>query len=89
MSKIPNFKSDEEAAKFWDTHSLTDFEEELEEAKDVIFVRPQRQTVSIRLDRKYIRILKSLATKRGIGYSPLIRMWIIEKINQEIGKEKA
>lgn len=37
--KIPKFKSDKEAAKFWNTHSLADFEKELKPAKDVIFVR--------------------------------------------------
>jgi len=84
MSKIPNFKSDEEVAEFWDTHSLTDFEDELEEAKDVVFVRPHRQVVSIRLDRKYVQILKTLATERGIGYSPLVRMWVIERIKKEM-----
>lgn len=84
MAKIPQFKSDEETAEFWNTHSLVDFEDELEEAKEVVFVRPQRQIVSIRLDRKYVEILKSLATEKGIGYSPLVRMWIVERIKQEL-----
>jgi len=29
MPKIPKFKSDEEAAKFWDTHDSTDYLDEL------------------------------------------------------------
>jgi len=33
MAKIPKFKSDKELAKFWDTHSLADFEEDLVPAK--------------------------------------------------------
>lgn len=43
MAKIPKFKSDKEARKFWDKHSLSDFEKDLQSAKDVIFVKPKRQ----------------------------------------------
>ena len=83
MSKIPKFKSDKEAAHFWDTHSLADFEEDLRPAKDIVFVKPDRQVVSLRLDRKIVRALKSYGAKRGLGYSALIRMWILEKFQQE------
>lgn len=84
MAKIPKFKSDKEAAEFWDTHSLVDYEEDLKSAKDVVFVKPERQIVSLRLDRKIVSALKSFASKKGIGYSPLLRMWILEKFNDEM-----
>lgn len=32
-SRIPEFKSLEEAAEFWDTHSTADFEDEFEPAE--------------------------------------------------------
>jgi len=32
--KIPETDSIQELARFWDTHDLTDFEEELEEVKN-------------------------------------------------------
>jgi hypothetical protein len=35
--KLPNIDSVEGLAKFWDTHDLTDFEEDLEEAGDPVF----------------------------------------------------
>ena len=37
--KLPNPDSIEELASFWDTHDLTDFEEELEEVTESVFVR--------------------------------------------------
>jgi len=83
MGRIPDFKSDKEAAEFWDTHDLTDFEDELELAEDVVFVKPETQTISIRMDRKLVNRLKVIAARKGIGYSPLIRMWIIERLRQE------
>jgi predicted DNA binding CopG/RHH family protein len=86
--RIPEFKSDKEIADFWDSHSISDFDHELEEAKDIIFVRPQRQSISIRLDKKYVQVLKALASEHGIGYSSLLRMWLIERIKREIKERK-
>lgn len=83
MARIPKFKTDKEIAEFWDTHSLADFEEELRLAKDIVFVKPERQVISLRLDRKIVKSLKSLAAKKGMGYSPLLRMWILERFYQE------
>ena len=81
MAKIPKFKSDKEAAQFWDTHSLTDYEEDLKPA-DMVFVKPDRQVVSLRLDRKVVKSLKAYGAKKGLGYSSLLRMWILEKYHQ-------
>lgn len=83
MRKIPHFKSDREAAEFWDTHSLADFEKALAPADDVVFIKPERQIVSLRLDRKIVGALKSLARRKGIGYSSLLRMWVLEKFYSE------
>ena len=38
--RMPEFKTLEETAEFWDNHYLTDFENEMEEVKDSIFVQP-------------------------------------------------
>ena len=84
MGKIPSFKSDQETAKFWDTHSLADFEKELRPAKDVVFVKPDRQVISLRLDRKIVRSIKILSAKKGIGYSSLLRMWVLEDFQREM-----
>lgn len=88
MARIPKFKSDKEVRGFWDTHSLADYEEDLKPVKNVVFVKPVRQIVSLRLDRRIVRALKSFAAKKGIGYSPLLRMWILEKFNEEIHLKK-
>ena len=36
-SEIPNTESIKELAEFWDTHDLTDFEDQLEEVKEPVF----------------------------------------------------
>ena len=41
--KIPKFKNTKEERKFWDTHDSTDYLDDFEDTKDVVFVRPKKQ----------------------------------------------
>jgi predicted DNA binding CopG/RHH family protein len=78
QSKIPQTDSIQELAKFWDTHDLTDFEEELEEVTEPVF--DPETVVPIRLEAKEIAALKKLAKTKGIEYKDLIKEWVIEKL---------
>lgn len=84
VEKIPQFKTEQEEANFWDSHDSTDFLDETE-AVNVIFVdaRPAMKQISLRLDPSVIDKLKSLAVGKGIGYQTLIRMWVMERLGQE------
>lgn len=80
MPKIPHTDSIEELAKFWDTHDLTDFEDELEEIHEPIFERHQEETVTIRLPLEDAKAVERIARSRGTGPAALIREWILEKL---------
>jgi predicted DNA binding CopG/RHH family protein len=82
--KIPQFKTEQEEAEFWDSHDSTDFLDETE-AVNVTFVdaRPSMKQISLRLEPSVIDQLKSLATVKGIGYQTMIRMWVMERLGQE------
>jgi len=88
MGKIPKFKSDQEAAQFWDTHSLIEFEDDLELVREKVFVKPEKQVMTIRVDKKLANALKIIAGEKGINYSTLARMWLIERIKKEIEETK-
>jgi predicted DNA binding CopG/RHH family protein len=77
--KIPHFKSDEEVAAFWDTHDFTNYIKDTEPV-DVVFEKPKKETISIRMEHGQIKELKRLADRVGLGYTSLIRSWIIEKL---------
>ena len=83
--KIPQFKTEQEEAEFWDSHNSIDFLDETESVK-VTFVdaRPAMKQISLRLDAAVIDQLKSLAGGKGIGYQTMIRMWVMERLGQEI-----
>ena len=86
MAKIPQFASEQEESDFWDTHSITDYLDDTTEVDiTVIDARPRKEQISLRLDRETITRLKALARQRGIGYQTLIRMWVMERLNQEAG----
>ena len=76
--KIPQTDSIEELARFWDTHDLTDFEDELEEVTEPVFERTT--VVQVHLQPQEIEAVKAMAATKGIGSEELIREWILERI---------
>lgn len=86
--KLPEFKSIEEEAEFWDTHSFADYWDEFELVKEPVFVRPPKKVVSLRLDRQMLEALEMLANEKSIPYTTLLRMWIKERLIDELEKRR-
>ncbi len=80
-SRIPRFASREEEARFWDTHDIADYRDELEPVR-ARFARRLSEGITIRLDPETLEELRSLARERGIGPTTLARMWILEHLRQ-------
>jgi predicted DNA binding CopG/RHH family protein len=49
-------------------------------AEDVIFVRPKKEVISLRLDPKIVKKLKELADKEGLPPTTYARMLIVKGI---------
>ncbi len=77
---IPQTDSIEELARFWDTHDITDYEDELEEVTEVIFEPAGDQVVSIPLPASEIEHIHSIAQARGVSSTALLRDWVLEKL---------
>src|SRR5215469_1630835 len=80
-SRIPTFKTIEEEAAFWDTHSSEEFADELTPVENVKFVkaRPKR-ALTVRLEEDTFEELTKEAREKGIGPSTLARMVILEHL---------
>jgi hypothetical protein len=76
--KLPQTDSIQELARFWDTHDLTDFEDQLEEVTEPVFER--KPVVKIPLEAREIEAVNEIARSRGVDSTELIREWILEKI---------
>ncbi len=83
IKTIPKFKSEREEAKFWKNHSLTEFEDDLVEVKNIRFPKPRKRLISLRIDDATISSLKKAAAKKGLGYLTLIRLWITDRLAKE------
>ncbi|MBI3697063.1 MAG: hypothetical protein HY238_19790 [Acidobacteria bacterium] len=79
--RLPNTDSIEELARFWDTHDLTDFEEDLEEAAQPVFVRAKGTSLSVDLQPTEAQHLKKIARSKGVKKTTVVRQWILEKLH--------
>jgi len=75
---IPQTDSIKELAEFWDTHDITDFEDELEEVKEPVFER--RRELKIKLEPDEAGEIERLAKSKGISGIELVRQWVREKL---------
>ena len=90
--KLPKFKTEEEEANFWDTHSFTDYLDEFEEVDDVFILAPslaekikkrsEKRLISIRLAKWEIDKTKQISKKMHIPYQVLIRKFINEGLHK-------
>lgn len=80
--KIPVFKTDEEAARFWELHSFEDYHRDTMEA-EIGFIKRPKKTVAVRLDPEDIKSVEAIAKRKGLSYTALLRMWIKEYLAKE------
>jgi predicted DNA binding CopG/RHH family protein len=85
LKKIPKFKSEEEEAEFWATHDSTEYVD-YSKAKRIVFqnLKPSTKTISIRLPESLIEHLKVLANKRDVPYQSLLKIFLSEKVEEEL-----
>ncbi len=77
-SRIPETDSIKPLAEFWDTHDLTDFQDELEEVGEVVF--QPGTTLRVCLGPEEVKEVEKIALAQGVGCGELLRQWVLEKI---------
>ncbi len=89
MKKIPNFKNEETERKFWEAHDSTEYID-WSQAKRAVFpnLKPSTKTISLRLPQVMLEELKVLANKRDVPYQSLLKMFLSERIETEVGKHQ-
>lgn len=71
-----NFKSADEAARFWDTHSVADYLDQVKEVPDVEINIVRRH---FRLDKELARKIDRIARRRGVSAETLVNQWLQQK----------
>ena len=80
---IPSQRRIEELAEYFDRTDTGNLP--MEEATEVVIVRPELEQISIRLPREDIAELKRRAHKAGIGYTTLLRMILRDYLRRPAG----
>ncbi len=80
---LPKTDSIQELAEFWDTHDLTDFEDELEEVTQSVFA--PRTAIRLDLESGEAEAVRKIAEAKGVPDKKLIHSWVREKMTK--GKE--
>jgi len=92
LKPIPNYKSLEEEAHFWDTHDTTEYDlEDLDETIEVAGPlkariekrRAERLAALLKLEPKQLRAAKKIAQRKGTTSEALLKTWIDEGLQRE------
>ena len=80
IKPIPPFKTMEEEANFWDTHSVVD---KIDKGTLIGFHQANKtDTITIRFQPEHLQVLREEAFQKGVGPTTLARMWILDKMKQ-------
>lgn len=81
---LPEFRTEEEERKFWETHDFTDYLESFQPVNlDLSELRPSTKSVTIRLPESLLSALKKLAHERDIPYQSLMKIFLAERVKKE------
>jgi predicted DNA binding CopG/RHH family protein len=85
--KIPVFKTEEEERVFWAEEEATEYVD-WSKASKVTFpnLKPSTKTISLRLPEFILDELKLLAHKRDVPYQSLIKIFLKDRIDKELGQ---
>jgi len=77
--RLPQTDSIQELAKFWDTHDVTDFEDEMVEVGHRVFDRDAK--ITVRLPASDADAVRAIAKSRGVRDAELIREWVHDRLH--------
>jgi hypothetical protein len=85
LTMMPAFQSEDEERAFWATHDSAEYLD-WDAAEEIVLpkLKPTTQTISLRLSRMMLDELRAMANKRDVSYLSLIKVFLKERIDQEL-----
>jgi predicted DNA binding CopG/RHH family protein len=84
LKPIPRFASEAEAGAFWNNHDSTEY---VDWDKAIVHAEHSpTQAISIRFPVALLNELKQLASQRDVAYQALIKMYVADRIDAELGR---
>ena len=87
LKKIPKFKNEDEEREFWAKSNSTEYIN-WKKSEKIVFskLKPSTKTISLRLPEFILDEIKMIANKRDVPYQSLIKIFLKERIDQELKK---
>lgn len=83
--RIPKFKNEEQEREFWAAHDSAKYMDWTEARRhDLPNLKPSTKTISLRLPEQMLDSLKVLANKRDVPYQSLLKLFLFERIEEEL-----
>ena len=83
--KIPTFDTEDQEREFWSKSDSTEYIDWSSSKKTTLpNLKPSTKKISLRLPETMIDELKLLANKRDVPYQSLLKIFLSEKIDQEL-----
>ncbi|HDY68023.1 MAG TPA: hypothetical protein ENH85_09550 [Candidatus Scalindua sp.] len=88
--RIPKFKNEDKEREFWTKQDSTEVLD-WKKAKKVVLpnLKPSIKTISLRLPESMLEELKLLANKKDVPYQSLLKIFLSERIEEELHISKA
>jgi predicted DNA binding CopG/RHH family protein len=85
MKTVPEFKSEDEEREFWAEADSTEYLDWKKGQRVVLSnLKPSLRTISLRLPESMLEELKLLANQRDVPYQSLMKVFLSERIEQEL-----
>lgn len=89
LKKIPTFKDEDAEREFWATADSAEYLDwSKAERATLPNLRPSLRTISLRLPEAMIAELKLLANKRDVPYQSLLKVFLADRIKEELASNK-
>ena len=90
LKLIPKFKSEDEERDFWATHDTTEYFDMSKPIElDLSRLKPSTETISLRLPQYLLARIKQIANFKDVPYQSLMKIFLAEKVKEEMGASKS
>lgn len=85
LKKIPQFRNEDEEREFWAMHDSTDYVD-WNKAVRASFpnLKPSTRTITLRIPDSLFYDLKMLANKKDVPYQSLMKIFLADKVREEL-----
>lgn len=85
LKEIPIFKNEDDERKFWSSKDSTEYIDWNKAELTVLpTLKPSTKTISLRMSESMLNEIRLIANKRDVPYQSLIKIFLKERIDEEL-----